>query len=620
MNTVHTHLIPPDTPDWRWLGARTVEQIAELAAHRNNPKWVKQAYSWLFHRCGTRQQDKLPRPQDAPVGPPVSLVPVLAASTNRGMMGFVSVTLEECRRIIEPTDTEMSAYRAADWIADEFRQLNQNLGWPRITFHLPDGGGTSVALSTMIATLAHVLNASVCSRLAATGQVDTSSGRLLLKSVSPDTIGRKIEIAEQWGYTKLLVIEGQQGIGNANIDVFHIPETPELAVFAILRHALAEVPDRSIAEFLAVMDKQLVRVSTNDTEFRRALDVTEQFSDENNGRLVRFFLHDIRSRIWLHQGHTGNAAEERDRAGRDRPEIFEFPDGWLGEYLKWHRAAHESVVAIDEGRWDEEESEHQLLHRTVQRLFDAIEDHQAGRPELLAALFLGNTRARRRLYASRWNQDSDSLRLAWDDAVRLQQYWTPLFAYCHEIGLRDSDLRRQQNLCIDVLSDFHQLHGTLPIDWDYECLKLWPAQPDCSIEELETSFDLAYYLRWQAIAFEQVDERKLEQILNVSCQLAAQYSLAYPSYLPFEVVLRYHLGNTEQRQLAAQQLSKSQLFYPNLDSRSILTLLAIRAVQLVERAGVSTASPISPAEGTRLAERTRDLLSRPEAIVARCPY
>jgi hypothetical protein len=51
------------------------------------------------------------------------------------------------------------------------------------------------------------------------------------------------------------------------------------------------------------------------------------------------------------------------------------------------------------------------------------------------------------------------LRRAWTEIIRFRLQWQPLFEYCHEIGLRDSNLNRQQNYCLDILASYWHLEG-----------------------------------------------------------------------------------------------------------------------------------------------------------------
>jgi hypothetical protein len=335
--------------------------------------------------------------------------------------------------------------------------------------------------------------------------------------------------------------------------------------------------------------------------------------------LARHVAHDIRSRALLHVGRTDEAAEEKKKADASRPAPLEFPSGWLGDYLKWHQVAHHAVLALDQGRWDDDEPEHRLLDRTLDRLLGAISDQQAGREELLAALFLSSTRGRRFDFLGRWHRDSDLLCRAWDGVTRFRSVWPDLFDYCCQIGLRDADLHRQHNCCLDVLASYWHLKGHLPVSWSEIGHTFWPEASSVEVERLGP-FDLANLLRWKVISGQEVSVDIVDRVLKAGRRMFEYAQGGYPFFLVYEMVLRYRLGNEAHQCEAADQLASSSLFSPELPPTSILTLLGLRAERLLEGADAPCPRVNRPKTGTRLMKLAEELLAEPSSLIDRCPY
>ena len=455
----------PSTINWAWLGTRTVEDIASRATQASEAAtWLKHAYAWMYARLDDSRRCNLPRPIAEPRGPSAGMVPVLGAtSTGTGCLGFVAVRFEATSCPNPTDDMESAVQEAAEAVGDVFRSLDFNLGHPHWRLDVRPGGGRSVGLSSVVASLISLLSLSVREDFAATGCFTSGEG---LSPVPPDTLSAKLQAAKRWGYQRILVVEGQTGIPtDCGLEFVEIPRDLAYALFAILREIADGPAAQAVARLLAVFDQAVVRADPRDRDPDHTLRMTGEFIDPSKPALVRHVAHDIRSRALLHAGLTAEAAAERELADTLRPGSLEFPSGWLGEYLKWHQVAHHAVLALDQGRWDDDEPEHRQLDRTLDRLLGAIEDRRAGREELLAALFLTNTRARRLDFLGRWHRDAILLHRAWTEVTRFRPHWQPLFEYSREIGLRDSNLNRQQNYCLDLLASYWHLEGHISEPW-----------------------------------------------------------------------------------------------------------------------------------------------------------
>ena len=211
------------------------------------------------------------------------------------------------------------------------------------------------------------------------------------------------------------------------------------------------------------------------------------------------------------------------------------------------------------------------------------------------------------------------MRRAWDDLVRFVPYWTGLFEYCRQTGQVSNNLRRQQNCCIEVLAAHHDLMGLLPSDWPrIGELTFWPDQPGEQFDR--DPFDAVFFLRWKAISGQTIDPDVVEQAMELACRRLEGRPADYPSFLIYEGVIRYGLGTTDQQQFAAKGLAGSCLFQPDLARNSILSVLALRAVHVLERAGHSAPPQQEPERNSILARLFVALKERPDNLIARCPY
>ena len=609
----------PSVTDWAWLGRQRLDNVARWGTQSSEPAtWLKEAYAWIYPRLDAQQRSLLPTPIAAPRGPSHGMVPVLGACPGgTGCLGFVSVRFASATCPGPTEDSQRAAHDAATAVAGAFRRLDHHLGQPNVELFLRDAGGTSVGLSAVVAALVNLLSLTPRDDFTATGCFDASQE---LTPVEPATLPLKIEAAKQWAYRRLLVVEGQAGIpSRCGLEIVEIPRNLIYALFAILREVTVSPNGPALARVLAVFDQTAVRADPRDQDLDHTLRVTQDFVNSTTPELSRHVAHDIRSRALLHAGRTDEAAMEKKKSDVLRPAAFDFPSGWLGDYLKWHQVAHHAVLALDQGRWDDDEPEHRLLDRTLERLLGAISDQQAGREELLAALFLSNTRSRRLDFLGRWHRDSALLCRAWDDVTRFRSLWPGLFDYCRQIGLRDGDLHRQHNSCLDILASYWHLKGQLPKSWSEIGHSFWPQASPVKVEQLGP-FDLPNLLRWKAISGQEASVNMVDRVLTAARGMFDRAQGSYPAFLTFEAVLRYGVGDKEQRSEAADALARSCLFSYSLSSASILTLLALRAERILKSHGYSQMTATRPASGTPLAALADELLRHPDKLVDRCPY
>ena len=604
---------PPSRADWSWVGARTVHDLCHYGTDPKESQWIRRVYNWFYRRVEPSVRATLPPPiSDEQEGPPENLFPVLAVdSRGSGRLGFARLTFGHARPPVPGEDVLSAAQGAASAVADWFRQLNHNTEWPRVELLIEcEPSGTSAGLSAMLLVLGSMLGVAWPADVCATGI--WCAGHL--EPVEPQTLPAKIDLARTWGYRRLLVVEGQREIpSEPPIEIICVPPDPEMAILIILSKVCPDAGENAITAALSAFDIAAVRGEPEDRNLNKVLAATGPFIGDAAPVLARHVAHDIRSRALLHAGLTSEAEDERKQATVCSPKLK--PDGWIGDYLRWHQPAHHSVLALDFGFWDDDIPEHREVDACIEELENQRLAGRAGCREILAEMYLRNTRGRRYEFLGRWYRDHERLRKAWEDRVSLRDYWDELVAYCDRLGLRDGDLHRQHNQCMDVLASFWEWEGRLPDEWPDADTRFWPDAEVHDVLELN-SFDIAALLRWRRI-------RKQDTCIEfVSCALhtASSRGAGYPNFLVFEAVLRYHLGDDNCRREAAKGLAGSALFEPDLPPHSILTLLAIRSEQVLAETKVRSHPPVRPATGTHLRGLAENLMSDSRTIIARCPY
>ncbi|MCX5653931.1 MAG: hypothetical protein NTY65_04690 [Planctomycetota bacterium] len=589
-------------------------EMAHLAGEVSAPPWTRHAYAWLYFRLADEARQGLMVPEEVPVGPPSNFFPVLLATAEgKGDLGFVEVTYASEPPTLGKKDIERAAQGAASAVGNWFRHLDHRTEWPRISLHAgPGADGASAGLSAFILTLFWKLQVPVTERWCASGTWIVTRNRL--EPVGPDTLPAKLAKALEWGYRDLLVIEGQAGVPpHCGLRVRYLPADPVHAALELAKGFSAVADGEPLAKLLAVFDRFAVRTAADERALGRVLAATGDFTHSSMPRLVRHFAHDIRSRAYLHAGRTEEAEVERGRSERDQPDLL--PDGWLGDCLSWHRVAHHAVIAIDQGRWADEEPENRRVDEIISQL--AVLPRRFS--TLLASLYLCNTRARRREYLGRIGEDASLLALSWEDRTRFRSHWSSLIEYAQRLGLTEGDMRFQHNQCMDVVASYWLLTGKWPLDWGVDNVVFWPDE-ESEPQKRWGSFGLSAFLRWHKLKGKDVPENMVQRVLSLASVFFRKAGGAYPSYLPFEVCLMYEIGTEDLRRYAAELLVQSELFSTSLSDRSILSLLAIRAERLARRYLSSAPMPVRPAPGTALSGLAERLLSIPERIVIRCPY
>ena len=608
---------PPSTPGWAWFGAVPLAESAEFALREHTPTWVKNAYHWLYLRLDEALRSELPSPlsDSKPVGPPAHWVPVLGALRDDGRLGFVVVEFgSNPGRSDAAESVDESASEAAEAVARLFRQLDPTVGYPRVGFEHYSGSGSSADLSVALAAAAVLLGGRFPADAVATGCLETGPAGPKILPVEPSSLPSKIKVARRFGYRRLFVAEDQHGIpADSLLEIIHLPRNLLDALFAVFSD-FGSCSD-AVCRLLAVFDQTRVRWKggNRDEVLRR----TEPFITDSQPAIIRRIGHDMRSRALLHAGETARAQEERAAADAAVVSPKDFPSGFLGAYLKWQQPAHNAVLAIDLGYWTDEHPDHQRLDRTLNRLTEAIEDGQAGPDELLAALFLANTRARRRFFLGRWRRQSHLLREAWNDLVRFHPHWEWLFDYAAKLGLPDTTLRRQHNQCIECATDYARLHGRLP-EWDsIRRDDWWPARVELPNDSFD-AFDLVAWLHYRVFWNGGLPDSLVEPFL-AQADLLFEGSDGYPHFLPYEAILRANVLNPGVIHRAAVPLAQSLESLIAARQSGILALLAWRTAAVLDSCGIRH-SRVGEPDHPELRQRWFELSSEPSNPIDRCPY
>ncbi|MCY2930978.1 MAG: hypothetical protein NTV86_16115 [Planctomycetota bacterium] len=596
------------------MGQLSIEAFARNGASSIEPRWIQGAYAWLYGRLEGDRLSGLPKPIAPPLSPPANGCPLLLADAGgAGLIGWASVDFLNYPHAPGDTESLRAAQNASSFVCDWFRQLDLRDAWPFITFRsCREFDGASTALAVFALTLARKAGLPLPEDVCATGCWDLQ--RSCLAPVAAETLAAKLRKAADWGYRRILLVEGQAGWQEMpGLTPIYLPAAPAYAALHILSHVLGNVGDEIAAGILAVFDQAAVWNPQTPIGVDQVCRATEPFIESRGLVLSRHMAHDMRSRAMLHAGRTAQAAREATCASQALPEVL--PEGWLGDYLIWHEPAHRAVIAIDQGRWQDDEAEHATVDRRIARL----ESETPRRSILLAGVRLHNTRGRRYEYLGRLNEDSGLLRKSWDDRLRFRESWPTIDEYASRLGLRDGGIRRQHNQCIDVLTSYWMVERRLPADWGFDAIGLWP-EPLDRPQRNWSMFDLAAFLKWKAIAAQPPDDVVLEEVLLATEDAAARFAGRYPSYVPFEVILQLDLGDESLRKRAAINLVRSVLFSSDLPADSILAVTAIRAENLASKYLDRMPRPIRPRCGTVLSDLAQELLARPERIASRCPY
>lgn len=592
---------PPSNPDWGWLGRQAVRDIAVWGTTPHEMRWLRQAYAWLYGRQLPAARASWPSPLEPPQGPPAGLCPVLfARDETSGSLGFLEVEFRAEPQPVPPDDLLEAAYGAAGDVLHWARGLNHQVGWPWIGLHAAERtGGASCGLAALVATLAEVLQLPPPDDVGATG----AWREHVLEPVPVPSLLGKLRTARAWGYRRLLVIEGQEGVpASPELEILRVPRQPSVAILWLVEKLWPQAGAEAVAQALAVFDQG---VGQCHRDLGLVLQTTAPFTRAANGELVRHLAHDIRARAFLHHGLTQDAAREKEFADACRP--AQIPEGWLGDYLEYHQPAYHSMLQIDLGVWEEDHPAHRKLAAEIEHLSTLSHARLSHR---LALLFLRNTYGRLLEYGGRFHLDAARLARSWAERTALLPHWPALFAYCEQLRLRDSDLRRQHNQCLGVLASYWEMKHTLP---PWPRFPLWVEQSAGLDYQRMNGWDFAVFLQWQGMTKGKLDA----DLAGEACQWLEGQPRSYPATLVAEKVLRFPGANTGHVQRAAAFLQSSALFG---ESSGILSILALRAACLLRKHGLKEPPVQAPPQQSPLRLKYDSLAARPEHLLARCPY
>ena len=284
-------------------------------------------------------------------------------------------------------------------------------------------------------------------------------------------------------------------------------------------------------------------------------------------------VHDLRSRSLLHAGRSEAAALEREQSRKFQPAIL--PEGWFGEYLQYEQSAHHGILALDLGRWGDDDPDHQRIDAEIEQL----EPLDRPRIENVSALLkLRNVRARRWDFLGRLEEDRKLLHRAVDEYLKEEKFWPQIFEREKKLGLQTANLQRQQNQVMDPLLAIYELDGALP-EMAME-LDLWPDQVSVEDGIPSNPFERAYALRWWAAR----GVGPSDEVLMAFLEEVGNEDGRYPATLTPEAILRSRIGGRDVRKKAAQMLESSPLVKNPEDP--IEALLGLRIQYLCQLEGV----------------------------------
>lgn len=612
----------PSTSDWTWLGGCRTEDLARYASsprHREK-RWFQEAYRWIYDRLPESARAGLSVPRsDQAAGPPRTWVPVLGKSDSGGILGFVSI--ETAPSVGLPSsfsekanqeENRRHAYNAGDFVVRLFRGLDDRLGVPVVTTHLPSGGGSSLSLPVFMAALGKILNLCWPDTLVATGCFENEQFNERLMPVPAETLPAKVDAAQRFGYRTLILVAGQQGAEHINMETRFVSSDPLSALFDLLSMAEGFGQNAEpVAKLLAAYSQKRVEIAP----FDEVKSTIEPFLSSPLP-LVRHVANDLCSRSALHNGFTDLSQKHREEEGALRWQ--EYPTGWLGHYLRYEQVASWAIIAVDSGLWEDDEEVHRQADSRLRHLEEAKNKRFADANDFLAILALKNTRALRRRFLARFRHNSALLNSAWSDLWSLHDDWDSLFDYCRKIDRLDSTWERQRNYAMATLTDAKRMNLSLDQLPGAEAFLRRFAER----ERLDgNSYDLTAWLERRFIINEKPPESELAELIERADALCQSY---YPNVLPYEALLRFGFGTEAQKEYALQRLEHLMGLSTPSDSGGILSVLKLRTRALLTQNGrTSPKEPNHPAKNTlfpHLADLAVQLLAAPETLIDRVPY
>ena len=577
-------------------------------------------------------------PEVEAVLPPAGMVHLLAALGDDGLIGHVAGRIGEetdaSRGFLSGADRIEEAEGLVDAVLRAVSPLLPGASRPKLEYAIGrDASGDSHALSAGLAAVVQLMEADVQSGIAATGGWDQARG--CFRPVPAETIPAKLQAAARWGMRRVLVVEGQELPPNPPIEVISIPANPAALPLAAVQHVVQGADASKVREALGIYDMQVARHHL--TSLESILEFTEQFIDPArcDDDILRQIAADMRSRAYLHRGDGGEARRWLEEALSLRGRAY-LPEGPLGDYLLYQQAAHHSIVMIDQGLLEDVPGQLKV-HAEVDRLIEELEARWCTRHQSLLRMFLRNTRARRNEYLARLALEQSMLEPVVRDLLAERSRWDELIEeYARrDLKMRDTDLRRQHNLLIDVAMSRVSLVD--PVAYG-SCA--WRPEPDALVEELSTfiwtaevgdklpggisRYDLVGLLKWWCLrggATSGQLNAAWEWIRKSTGHDGAVVALPWPVPLALECLLRLDEGTLPMDEIVSG-LQQSILLQAGEDAPmdSVLRLLSLRTRALLASRGEESPEIIPPESGTALRRLHDRIVENPSVCVARCPY
>lgn len=466
------------SPDWQDLYAlSSLDAIAERFASTREPRWLSLGRG-LARRLGHADipaADLRPEVTPEPMMP--STVMVLGATSDGvdGCIGHVSADssggvlsggeIRIAGAAVHDAGRVLGSVRAV--VVESLRGVDATLGLPGLELVVPHAGsGDSHGLAAALAVLHAAWGEAAVDGLGATGGFDVQSGRFV--PVASATLSSKVAAARRWGLRTLVVVDGQtipDGIELGGVEILPVSPDPAVLATAVLELARRRPGESSRSLLHRALWLYDVRAARSPgTTVEEVFETTRGFVVEDalaastvgvpaGGDPTAWLIaSDLRSRALLHAGRTSLAAEW-SRVGRLGWGVDDLPSGALGDWLRYQRTAHESILEVDLARLDDQEGiEHP--HARLDRAIERLDSSWCTTHEHLQRLFLANTRWRRRLHRARRELDRVGLAEAWEDLVVSRDRWAELLeGHAREgMGMADTNLARQRNYVLEHLA------------------------------------------------------------------------------------------------------------------------------------------------------------------------
>lgn len=610
----------PSTLDWNWLGKQSLDDLARFGSDPEEVRWIGEIWAWLRPRLPNDLAAGLPESIDRQpaAGPPSGWIPVLAIDLGAEEKQLTFLQMNRGGSAVDSGLESLAIPTAfeAGWSLVGGDLIHDQTGGQPGFAHEHHFSGTSAAGSAFILGLTQALETEWPADHAITaGWQKTSSGGVF-QPVQKDLMKAKIRLAAEWGYRHLWVCEGQEGLPDTESPIqFHfLPRQPRLALAELLP-LLSLSDERSMLRALVSYDRAYVNNLSIHQSAEKIQQLSAVFVDGKQSDLVRKVAHDLRSRAFLHAGETLLSEEESQLGAEIQFPIL--PDDWVGYYLRWEQPLHHAILAMDLGRWGDSEPEHQELDELIESLSG---DSPRQTQEIAARFKARNVRARRWDFLGRFQQDPELLKRSAQEYLSERPFWPAIIDHDQRQGIRSTTLRRQENQVMDPLLACHGLTGRLPTEF-LDDWQPWPEflQPEC-FHEITDPFDRAYALRWWSARGVRIEDAILDPLLmefEAVLSGSEKGGITYPLTLLPEALLRTGMGSELLLDRACQVLLQSRLV--NNPSSDLMALLGCRAI-LLSAGRVKDLPDLPQIPPGKWEHIVREIITRPEHLVARCPY